>query len=1002
MPAPMPNEKSLSPEPSLTDSLHRSVASTVDTGESTQSTSFTMQQPAIVGLPLDQHYQIGAEIARGGMGVVHRAIDLAFKREVAVKTLLPKWEKEKDPQRQEQRKAQMIEAFRYEAEITARLQHPGIPPVHELGRQSNHLPFLAMKLIHGQTLQALLQPRTALLAELPRWLQIFEQISQAVGYAHSQRILHRDLKPANIMVGEFGEVQVMDWGLAKIVGAAEPAGIDFSGDDELTSDARQFVSRVGDIKGTLAYMPPEQARGEVNELDPRADVFGLGAILCEILTGSPPYTGRTVNELRQQAAAGELSAVFESLRRSGGDAEIVELAIACLSPNPADRPFDGTTVAESIAAHRASVEQRLRRAETERALSKQQLVEQGRRRKLWLGIAAALLLLTVVSSSLAIVYARSNSIIADRETKAKNAATLAKQREGEANTAKLEAFKQEKIAVDKAAISDEVNNFLLNDLLAQASTLTQAASGMKVDPNMTVRDLVLRSVTRIEGRFEKQPKVEAEVRYTMGRTLLQLGESKAAVRQFERVQEIYSTLLDDEQRLLSAKHFLGEAYVAAGEFEKGVAIHVLLREKVLASEGPTAPKTMSATNSLANAYRGAGKLDRALELYEELLQTQIKSLGADHPATMETKHNLAMALRAADQLDKAIPILEETVRQMEKLNGQDHPDTLGAISNLALAYRSAGKWDKALPLYERALEGRANSLGEDHPLTISSLNNLGVAFSLMGDAKRALPIQERVLKYRQEKFGPDDVQTLEAMNNLAITLQDLGQLQRALSLAEQALKTRLEKLGEEHPQTLGSLYNVGNIYTELGDYKKAIPLLEKAVKLRSATLGERHSETIKAKQGLSVTYCNAEEFAKALPLLEELLPLSVARVGDKHPDTVITKNNLATAYHGLGQFERAANLREEVLNAASQAFGPNDFRTMGSMLNLAMTEIPLKRYEQAEKHLQKVWNDSERAPQQQRRGMRVAIAQEFIKLYEGWDKPDDVKKWEAELRKLLR
>jgi serine/threonine protein kinase len=998
----MPNEeKSLAPEPSLTDSAQRGIATTVDTGESEQSTQFTVQQSVAAGPLLDGRYQLGTEIARGGMGLVHRAVDVVFQREVAVKLLLPKWEKETDLQRQEQRRAQMLEAFRYEAEITARLQHPGVPPVHELGRLSDGLPFLAMKLIQGQTLQQLLQERTSLLADLSRWLQIFEQIAQAVGYAHSQRMLHRDLKPANIMVGEFGEVQVMDWGLAKIVGEAEKLGVDFDDDD--SPAVRQFVSRRGDIKGTLAYMPPEQARGEIDELDPRADVFALGAILCEILTGSPPYKGRTILELKHQAAAGELAAVHQSIRLCGADAETVELGIACLSADPSDRPFDGTAVAQAVAAHRANVEQRLRRAETERALSQQQLIEQSRRRKLWYGIAAALLLVVLASSTLAIVYARSNSIIADREIKATNAANLAKQREGEARAASERALAQEKLATEKAAISDAVNKFLQNDLLVLAGAQEQLEAGLEVNPDLKVRDLVLRAATRIEGKFANQPVVEAETRMMLGISLYRLGEFAAAAKQHERVRELSLKLFGpDDPKTLDVTHALAEAHIQAGQLAEGVALLTELVEQYKDKHGADHPDTLEQINTLANALRAAGEFPRAVKLYEETLALQTKTLGAEHLGTLKTRHNLAMAYRNAGDLERAVPMLEETAEIIARVHGPDHPDTLGVTSNLALLYRSTGQLKRAFPLYERALEGRRKSLGADHPDTIASMSNLAVALYSADQLDRALPLMQEVLKLRRAKLGPEHLQTLEAMNNLASVLQEMGDLKEALALSEPVLKLRMQKLGPDHPQTLGALQNVGNIYNDLRDFKKAIPLLEQAFEVRRAKFGEQHADTLRTKQNLSACYCEAKEFAKALPLLEDLLQFHQEKGGDKHPNTLVTMNNLSLAYHEGGQFARAAKLRTDLWKLSGEMFGPKNIRTVGSLLNLAMTETQLKQYVDAEEHLQKVWNDSQAFPAQIKPGILVATAEAFVKLYEAWDKAEELAKWQEELKNYSR
>ena len=238
-----------------------------------------MMPPArVADAPAIERYAIERELARGGMGVVYRARDLTFGRTVAVKITLP---------------GVSGDAFVREAEITARLQHPGIPPVHALCRLPDGRRFLAMKLISGETLRALLDGRPDPTADRGRLVAAFEQICQAVGYAHAQGIIHRDLKPANVMVGEFGEVQVMDWGLAKEVRSTE------SGPGNATSGTASGAEETvfGSPKGTPVYMPPEQARGEWATVGPRSDVFALGGILCAILTGKPPFSGTDVYDI---------------------------------------------------------------------------------------------------------------------------------------------------------------------------------------------------------------------------------------------------------------------------------------------------------------------------------------------------------------------------------------------------------------------------------------------------------------------------------------------------------------------------------------------------------------------------------------------------------------------------------------------------------------------------------------------------------------------------------
>jgi WD40 repeat protein/serine/threonine protein kinase len=337
-------------------------------------------------------FQLGEELARGGMGIVYRARDDSLGRDVAVKVL------------QEQFLVDSLVGQRFldEAQITAQLQHPAIPPVFEVGRLSDERPYLAMKLIKGRTLEDLLKERPEPASDRGRFLAVFQQICQAVGFAHSKHILHRDLKPANVMVGAFGEVQVMDWGLAKLLGADGQAALEPAAGTETTygtviHSAREpdSATLAGSMLGTPAFMAPEQAGGELDRIDERTDVFGLGAILCVILTGEPPYTQKSGDDVRLMAVRGKLADAYARLDECGADAKLVELCRECLSAERDERPRDAAAVAATITSYLASVEERARQAELERAASEVRAAEQRKRRRVQLVLAAALVLVPV-------------------------------------------------------------------------------------------------------------------------------------------------------------------------------------------------------------------------------------------------------------------------------------------------------------------------------------------------------------------------------------------------------------------------------------------------------------------------------------------------------------------------------------------------------------------------------------------------------------------------------
>ncbi len=327
-------------------------------------------------------YQIAGEIGHGGMGAVFKGRDPDLGRDLATKVLLEKWHADPDIGRR----------FIEEAQIGGQLQHPGIVPVYELGSFENGRPYFTMKLLKGRTLAALLGERgrvsapsppqptpgadaTGLASDLPRFLSIFEAVCQTVAYAHARGVIHRDLKPSNIMAGSYGEVQVLDWGLAKVLpqGGVADESPDRGEQPDLSvirtvrtgSDAD--ASRPGSFLGTPAYTAPEQANGEVESVDERADVFGLGSILCEILTGKPAYTGPSGEAIKRKAKRGETADALRRLEACGADAELTGLARDCLAVEPDERPRNAGEIVRRLTAYLAGVQERLRAAELARA-----------------------------------------------------------------------------------------------------------------------------------------------------------------------------------------------------------------------------------------------------------------------------------------------------------------------------------------------------------------------------------------------------------------------------------------------------------------------------------------------------------------------------------------------------------------------------------------------------------------------------------------------------------
>jgi serine/threonine protein kinase len=349
----------------------------------------------------------------GGMGVVWRVRDLEFQRLLAIKVM--KAGDSADRHR--------VRLFLDEARITAQLAHPAIVPVHSMGQLPDGRPYYTMKLVEGKTLAEILhEPDVA--SRRMELLQVFARVCEALAFAHRKGVLHLDLKPSNVMVGAHNEVQVMDWGIAKLLDEGEgqpgiweavafayrkgvihrdlkPRNVILGAHgEELGTDwtLAKLLDKRGDqrhVAGTWPYMPPEQANGRMEEVDRRSDVFGLGAMLCAILTTKPPYAGNTPEAVMRQACEADLADAHKRLEECGADAELIALARACLSADRNDRPKDASVVEKRLTDYLASVEERLRQADRDRAAAEVRAREAWRRR-LWATASAMLCLVTLL------------------------------------------------------------------------------------------------------------------------------------------------------------------------------------------------------------------------------------------------------------------------------------------------------------------------------------------------------------------------------------------------------------------------------------------------------------------------------------------------------------------------------------------------------------------------------------------------------------------------------
>jgi serine/threonine protein kinase/tetratricopeptide (TPR) repeat protein len=857
-------------------------------------------------------YQMLDEIARGGMGVIYRAIDTALGREVAVKVLQDKFDPDSGVARR----------FADEARITAQLQHPAIPPVHDLGTLPDGRPFLAMKLIKGQTLEEWLRARSDPSSERGRFLAVFEQVCQAVAYAHAHGVLHRDLKPANVMVGAFGEVQLMDWGLAKILASRERPQSEGSSpasrehpqpetDSALTRAETEVVglrdsdgsfTQVGSVLGTPAYMPPEQAVGAVGKVDQRSDVFGLGAILAVILTGKPPFAAATAETTRLMAAQGDVAECLARLDGSGAEPELVALCKRCLSPKAAERPACGGAVAEAVAQLRAAADERARRAELERvqaeaekAAVEARALERRKRRRLGLGAAAALVLAALGGlSAVLAVQQRANAELATKNDELSEEQRKVQQRF---------ELAQKAIATFHTGVSEDV--LLRNDQFKELRTrLLKEAAGFYAD-----LDKLLEGQTDAKSR-----RLLAEGYFQLGQLTAKIGsqpEALAVHRQALAVRRELAAAADAdvETRLNVAQSLraVGLLLRALGDRAGARAAHEEQRDITAALEAKSPTDTVRAL--LAQSHHNIG-----------ILLTE-----ARQPAEALAAYQKAAAIR--QQLIEANPAVPDYQRDLANSN-----------NNIAAVLVQTRKLVEALAVYDKTLAIR-EKLADDNPANTdfqgelaANYYSIGILRAQLGKPAEALAAHEKGLVIKQ-KLADANLAVTDFQNSLAWSHYHIGNLQSRLGKLGEALsahekaRTIREKLADANPAIPAfpnalawSYHNIGVLQSQRGNLAEALAAHEKARAIRqkladtNPTAPEFSNTLASSHQNIGWILARLGKTAEALAAHEKVLTIR-QKLADANPTIPDFQSELAGSLYYTGRLLARLGRFDEALAA---------------------------------------------------------------------------------------
>jgi serine/threonine-protein kinase len=890
------------------------------------------EMPAPGGASLGR-YQLQGEIARGGMGAVLKGRDVDLGRDLAIKVLLESHRGNPD----------VVRRFVEEAQIGGQLQHPGVVPVYELGRFADRRPFFTMKLVKGQTLAALLQDSTSPAEGLPRFLSIFEQVCQTMAYAHARGVIHRDLKPSNIMVGSFGEVQVMDWGLAKVLArggiadeaadSAEPLGDTVIMTVRTGPAGSGSESQAGSVLGTPAYMAPEQARGDVDRLDERADVFGLGAILCEILTGRPPFGGSTREEVRAKAARGDLTGARRRLDTCDADAELIGLARDCLAPEPEERPRNAGEVARRMSAYQAGVQDRLKAAERARIEAQTRAEEaQARaaieRSRRWRTVALAASVLGSfllvgggwaylarqrlervarierVSSGVEALYAEANRAGDDpmRWVAAREAARALDVLLAEAPDANVRSRLTLQVREVALAVSNaEADQKLLDQLTDIRTDIGDDRGGMATDERHADAfreaglDLESLSPTEAAVRIRARP---ATIRAALVAALDYWAAVRGSVRHdpvgARRLFEIARLADPDPWRnrlravaeIASRDRQLGElkelARSARDEELPAVSLQVLgaslirlgdpvTGEAVLRDAALRYPGDLWVNYELAQCLEGLGRREEAIRYYMAM-----RSLRP------ETAHRLAHLLATMGETTQAIALFRDMARR--RPSGGAHLTCLGE------ALKDCGRTREALTVLDEAISAARAVLA-------AQPSRYGGHFVLAKALLHRGNLDEAITEFREAlRIEPEDP---EVRLFLGAALVERGELREAIAEYRTILHNK-----PDHPAVHT---NLGVALFKQGDWV--------------ASVSEFRAE-LRVHPGDPFAHRNLAIVLRRQGKLDEAITEYRAAVRSK-PDLIDARNDLALALEEQGKLDEAVTEYRAAIRLAPDAIAPH-------------------------------------------------------------------------------
>jgi serine/threonine protein kinase/Tfp pilus assembly protein PilF len=965
-------------------------------------------------------YRLVQQLGEGGMGTVYLAEQQEpVKRLVALKVI-----------RHGMDSRQVVARFEAERQALALMDHPNIARVYDAGTTRAGRPYVVMELVRGVPItrycdEHRLTPRQR--------LELFVPVCTAVQHAHQKGVIHRDLKPSNILVTiHDGKPvpKIIDFGVAKATGP------------KLTQ--RTLFTEVGSLIGTPEYMSPEQAELNNLDVDTRSDVYSLGVLLYELLTGATPLQ-------RGRAREANLLELLRLIREEEPPRPSARLSTAeGLPAIAADRGLEPGRLAGMLRGDldwivlKCLEKDRSRRYETAGGLARDverylhdepvgasppsawhRLWKVMKRNKGRVG-AAALVLLALLAGMAGTTW---GMIRAERAREVAVSAQLAEAERAEEAQKRLGQ-------IEKGA---EILASVFQDLDPKAEEQQEVRLRVLLGRRLGV------AAQQLEGEAVGDPLVVARLQHLLGVVLRELGDLRQAEAVLAKARQTRERLLGaDNPDTLHTSEALGVVYGARGKYDLAEALLGEVLKARSAGREAGHPDTLASKNNLGLVYLARGKYDLAEALLDEVLKARSSTLGSGHPDTLASKNNLGLVYLARGKYGPAEALLGAVLKARTTGLRADHPDTLQSKHNLARLYQVQKiNYRLAEALYQGALEVRSTTLGPGHPDTLASKNNLALLYQDQRKYLEAKSLLEGAVKVGTAGLGPAHPTTLRSQGNLAGVYRDQGKRAQAETLYWEVLEAQTTELGRDHPDTLQTRYNLAVLYSSWGKLDRSIPLLEEVLDRSTAVFGPDHPDALRAQARLGDNYCHAGRSADGIKLLED-----AHRKAGPYPQLAkLGSDFLLLAYVEGGKKKEAITLVAEQVEAARKEVPPGSLRLaitlanagkrllrvkadaeaeklLGECLSIREKQAPdsweahdarshlgaallgQAKYAEAESLLVAAYEGLKKSASDQKQPItgssatssRYAVLEWLVRLYSAWDKPDEAARW----RKVLR